>query len=224
MKRVLIHEDKNLLDEISSDLKQYQPLLEEVRVNYLALELGNFTNDILKEITQSGIKRIEDNFIENLDKQIDKLEVTNSVLRENLLNGSKPMFQSFSNSVAELKRFKPDTFSRTTPLRLKFISFKDDEFHLSESDKKEILEVDCRIYLENEKELELHKDLVNFIEAYENVSDNLKGLEFLSNYRTGEEMSAIRNTFLSFSGGKYSIKPGSIKFASNYKENSLKYS
>ena len=140
MEKIILYEDKNLLDEISSDLKQFNPLLEKVKANYEALELGDFTNNIFKEIALKGVGKIESDFTENLEKQIDKLEVINSILRENLSNGCRPIFQKFANSVVALRRFKPDTYSRITPLKLKFISYENDEFFLSEKDKEEILE------------------------------------------------------------------------------------
>ena len=50
MTRILIQENKNLLFEISSDLKQYLPHLDQVKKSYENLQLGNFSNEILKEI------------------------------------------------------------------------------------------------------------------------------------------------------------------------------
>lgn len=224
MERILLQEDKGLLAEISGDLTQFMPLLEKVKVNYEALELEDFTNDLFKEITLEGVGRIENDFTENLEKQIDKLEVTNSILRENLSNGCKPIFQKFANSVIKLRRFKPDTYSRLVPLKLKFISYKNNEFFLSEKDKEDILENDCRIYLEDERELKLYKNLENFIGAYKNVKENLKELNFKNDFREGEEIAAIRNIFLTHNGGELTIKAGAIKYASKYNENRLKYS
>lgn len=64
MERILIHENKNLLSEIKTDLKQYLPLLEKVKKSYEGLQLGNFTNDILKEIVNNGTRQIE-NYLMN---------------------------------------------------------------------------------------------------------------------------------------------------------------
>ncbi|MHB1106563.1 MAG: hypothetical protein ACYCZ2_09390 [Lutibacter sp.] len=224
MEKILLYEDKNLLNEICGDLSQYLPVLTKVKKNYNNLEMGNFNNKIFKEIVLVGIVGIEDNFTKYLENQMKKMDVTNSVLKQNLLNGCRPLFQSFANSVSELKKFKPETYSRNTRLKLKHISFNDEVFCLSNNDKEEILEDECRIYLDNKRELELYKDLTKFIEAYEKVSSNLKNLKFQPNYRTGEEITGINKVFLEFNDGKYSIIPGSIKFASNYRENSLKNS
>lgn len=221
-KRILLFEDKPLMNEICGDISQYLPLLKKVKTHYDNLEMGNFNNEIFKEIVLKGIIGIEANFTKYLEDQMKKMDVTNSVLKQNLLNGCKPLFQRFVDAVDQLKKFKPETYSRNIGLKLKYISFIDEVFCLSNSDKEEILENDCRIYLENERELELHKDLTKFIEAFEKVSNNLKNLKFAHNYRTGEEITAISNTFLEFKNDKYSIIPGSIPFASRYRENSLK--
>ncbi len=224
MKRVLLKEDKNLLIEICGDLNQYLPLLNKVKKNYDNLEMGAFSNEIFKEIVLKGIVGIEDNFTKYLENQIKKMDVTNSVLIQNLLNGCKPLFQKLADSVNELKKFKPETYSRHTGLKLKYISFNDEVFCLSINDKEEILEDNCRIYLENEEEKELYDNLTALTEAYDKVTENLNNLNYGSNFNAGKGLAAIANSFLELNDNKYSIIPGSIKFATNYNENRLKYS
>lgn len=223
MKRVLLQENSKLLIEISSDLKQYLPLLKKVQNSYESLELLDFNDEVLKEIVLSGTKGIEAKFIENLEIQIKKLEVKNSVFKENLMNGSKPLLLKFTDSVKELKRFRPDTYSRLNYLKLNFISFKNNEFYLSDENKEQILENECRIYLENEKQKDLHENLLNFVEAYSKLSETLNELQFSFSYNQGKGLNAIENTFLEFRDNKYSIVAGSIKYATNFNENRLKY-
>ncbi|EKT4509607.1 hypothetical protein AAIP42_001007 [Flavobacterium psychrophilum] len=223
MKRVLLHENSNLLGEISSDLNQYLPLLKEVKMSYENLELGDFTNEIFKELLSTGTNGIDIRFTEHLKKQIEKLEVTSSVLKENLLNGSKTLFQDFANKVSLLKRFKPDTFSRTNYLKLNFISYQNIGFYLSDENKEQILENECRVYLDNEKEVELYENLKQFIEAYNKVSENLNELQFSFSYNQGKGIKAIENVFLELKENSFDIVPGSIKFATNYNENRLKF-
>lgn len=223
MKRVLLHENNNLLGEISSDLNQYLPLLKEVKKSYENLELGDFTNEIFKEIILTGTNGIDTRFTENLKKQIEKLEVTSSILKENILNGSRTLFQDFANKVSLLKRFKPDTFSRINYLKLNFISYQSNGFYLSEENKEQILENECRVYLDNEKEAELHGNLKQFIEAYNKVSENLNNLQFAFSYSQGKGIKAIENVFLELKENSFVIVPESIKFATNYNENRLKY-
>ncbi|WP_206758557.1 hypothetical protein, partial [Tenacibaculum finnmarkense] len=158
-----------------------------------------------------------------LKKQIEKLEVKSSVLKENLLSGSKPLFQDFSNKVSLLKKFKPDTFSRINYLKLNFISYQNNSFCLSDENKEQILENECRVYLDNEKEVELHENLKQFIEAYNKVSKNLNELQFSFSYNQGKGIKAIENVFLELKENSFDIVPGSIKFATNYNENRLKF-
>jgi hypothetical protein len=223
MKRVLLHENSSLLHEISSDLNQFMPLLKEVQNSYESLELGDFTDDILKEVVSTGTKAIELKFTENLKRQIEKLEVTSSVLKENLLSGSKPLFSDFANKVLLLKRFKPETFSRTKHLKLNFISFQNNTFYLSSENKEQILENECRVYLDNEKEAELYENLKQLIEAYNKVNENLEELNFSFSFNQGKGLKAIENVFLEFNKNSFSIVPHSIKFATNYNENRVKF-
>ena len=224
MKRILIHEDKNLLSEISTDLRQYLPLLQQVKKSYEKLQLGDFNDDIFKEIIKSGTAKIEKLFNESLNDQIEKAGISNTIVKSNLLKGSEQLYFSFLENTRELKRFKPETYSRRNFLKLNVISYLNGSFTLTDENKEQILENECRTYLENEKDFELYENLKKFIEAFNTVNENLKELEYRFSYEKGKGVTAIGNTFLMTNeNDEYSINPGSIKFATNYKENSLKF-
>lgn len=224
MTRILIQENKNLLFEISSDLKQYLPHLDKVKKSYENLQLGNFSNEILKEIIKSGTAKIEKLFNESLNDQIEKAGISNTIVKSNLLKGSEQLYFSFLENTRELKRFKPETYSRRNFLKLNVISYLNGSFTLTDENKEQILENECRTYLENEKDFELYENLKKFIEAFNTVNENLKELEYRFSYEKGKGVTAIENTFLMTNeNDEYSINPGSIKFATNYKENSLKF-
>ena len=224
MTRILIQENKNLLFEISSDLKQYLPHLDQVKKSYENLQLGNFSNEILKEIIKSGTAQIEKSFTESLNDQIEKAGISNTILKSNILKDSEQLYFSFLENTRELKRFKPETYSRRNFLKLNVISYLNGSFTLTDENKEQILENECRTYLENEKDFELYENLKKFIEAFNTVNENLKELEYRFSYEKGKGVTAIGNTFLMTNeNDEYSINPGSIKFAANYKENSLKF-
>lgn len=224
MKRELLNENRDLLLEITSDLKQYLPHLEQVKKTYENLQLGNFSDAILKEIVKSGTGQIEKLFNESLNDQIGKAGISNIILKDNILKGSENLIFEFIEKFRELKRFKPETFSRKNYLKLNVISFENKIFYLSEENKEQILENECRIYIENEKEKELYDNLKNFIEAYNKVSNNLKELDFKFSFNEGKGVVAIANGFLWLElDNSYSIRLETLKFATTYKENSLKY-
>ncbi|WP_310558663.1 hypothetical protein [Flavobacterium sp.] len=224
MKRILIHENKNLLIEICKDLNQYLPHLEQVKKTYEKLQLGNFNDDILKQIVRSGTGQIEKLFNESLNDQVEKAGISNTILKSNILKDSEQLYFSFLEKTRELKRFTPETFSRKNYLKLNVISFQNGIFYLSDENKEQIIENECRIYIENEKEKELFDNLQNFIEAYNKVSDNLKELEFKFRYEQGKGVTAIANGFLWLElDNTYSIRLETLKFATNYKEMSLKF-
>lgn len=223
MKRVLLHENTNLLVEICKDLNQYLPHLEQVKKTYENLQLGNFNDDILKQIVRSGTGQIEKQFNESLNDQVEKAGISNIILKDNILKGSENLIFEFLEKIRELKRFKPETFSRKNYLKLNVISFQNGTFYLSDENKEQILENECRIYIENEKEKEFFDNLKNFIEAYNKVNDNLDELEFKFSYNQGTGVTAIANTFLWLDEKQYSIRPETLKFATTYKENSLRF-
>ena len=186
MTRILIQENKNLLFEISSDLKQYLPHLDQVKKSYENLQLGNFSNEILKEIIKSGTAQIEKSFVESLNDQIEKAGISNTILKSNILKDSEQLYFSFLENTRELKRFKPETYSRRNFLKLNVISYLDGSFTLTDENKEQILENECRTYLENEKDFELYENLKKFIEAFNTVNENLKELEYRFNYEKGK--------------------------------------
>lgn len=220
----LIDQDEKLFDEITSDLKQFMPLLNALQSNYESLLLGDFQTKILEEIVSSGIKGIEKRYEENLQKQVDNLNVTNAVLRENLLSGSNTLIQNFKESFLILKKFRPETWGSVRPiLNFGFISFKNNEFYLSDVDNEAILENYCRTYLNNEKEEELYSDLRVLIESYEKVESNMNGLKYVLGCRQGKGLTGIASTFFKEIDGKYLVDPGSIKFVVDYNENQKRF-
>lgn len=224
MKRILLFENERLLLEITKDLKQYLPHLEQVKKSYENLQLGNFSNEILKEIVNSGTGHIEKIYNESLNDQIEKSGVSNMIVKENMLKGSEVLFFEFLEKTRLLKKFRPETHSRQNYLKLNVISFKNGGFILTDENKEQITENECRIYLENEKEVELHENLKNLIDAYKKVNDNLNELGFRFSYEKGKGFKGIENTFLNPDvNNNYSIIPASIRFAVNFKENELKY-
>ena len=81
MTKQLLHENSNLLNEISFDLKQYLPLLEQVKITYENLQLEKFSDEILKEIVNTGTGQIEKLFNDSLNNQIEKSGISNTILK-----------------------------------------------------------------------------------------------------------------------------------------------
>lgn len=139
------------------------------------------------------------------------------------MKGSEQLYFSFLENTKELKRFKPETYSRNKYLKLNVISYLNGSFILSDEDQERIIENESKIYLENEKEKEFFENLKNFIEAYDKVNENLEQLQFRFSYNQGKGVKGIENVFLNSTENGYSINPHSIKFVANYIENKLKF-
>ena len=223
MKRVLLQQNDSLLAAILTDLQQYRPVLNLVKQTYENLDIGSFDNAALKEITQNGIIGIEKTYFEKCESDFKNMNTSNQTIKQNVLNGIDEVFNDFRGATNQFKKFKPETYSRTQYLKPFQISFENGIFYISDEDKESIYENGCRIYLENEKEVELYDNLNKLIEAYNNVSKNLSELQFNFNFNQGKGLTAIENVFLQVKENSISIVPGSIKFASNFNENRLKY-
>ena len=223
MKRVLLQQNDSLLAEILTDLRQYRPVLNLVKQTYENLDIGSFDNAVLKQITENGIIGIEKTYFEKCESDFKNMNTSNQTIKQNALRGIDEVFNDFRGATNQFKKFKPETYSRTQYLKPSQISFENGIFYISDEDRENIYENGCRIYLENEKEVELYDNINKLIEAYNNVSKNLNELQFSFNFNQGKGLTGIQNVFLQVEENSISVVPGSIKFASNFKENRLKY-
>lgn len=214
--RILIAQDNSLLNEICSDLRHFKPLLENLKTIYESLEIGPFTPQIYGEIVYSGTGEISKRFRGSIESDIEKMGITKSIIKDNVKEGSETLLNQFTTYVSELKRFKPQTFTREKRLNLKYISFNDKGFVITSEDKEDILEGECRIYIETDKEHELYEALLKFIEAFDDFDKNIVDLGITIN-PYANKLGVVTEMFLIPENGKYKVKPESIRWAINRK-------
>ncbi|MFV8269714.1 hypothetical protein ACNQGP_07220 [Flavobacterium sp. GT2N3] len=212
--RILISQNNSLLNEICSDLQHFKPLLENLKTIYESLEIGPFSDQIYKEIVYSGTAGTSERFRSSIESDIKSTGVLKSIIKDNIRSGSETLLNQFINCVSELKKFKPDTFSREKRLNLKYISFNDKGFVITSEDKENILEDECRIYIETDAEHELHEALIKFLNAFHDFDKNIAKLGIINNH-LANRLGSIAEIFLIPKDGKYEIKPESIRWAIN---------
>lgn len=214
--RILISQNNSLLNEICSDLRHFKPLLENLKTIYESLEIGPFTSQIYKEIVYSGTVGIAERFDSSIESDIEKMGVSKSIIKDNIKAGSQTLLNQFTTYVGELKSFRPDTFSREKRLNLKYISFTDKGFVITAEDKENILELECRIYIETDAEHKLYEALNKFLDAFNDFDKNIVELGVINN-PIANKLGAVAEIFLIPKDGKYEIKPESIRWAINRK-------
>ena len=193
-KRILIKEDQERFKEIAKDLKQFMPVLNEIKASFEALEIGEFTNEDFKKIVLLGPKNYMEIYIQNLNNQLDKLGVTISVIRQNAIKDHENVIERFKKAIDSAKRFQPEIYSANrAKLTLKFISFQGGLFIISKEDKEMILENYCRIYLENEEESKLLEVVERLKEAFNEYLDFYKttGIPNVNSFLTITEVFKI---------------------------------
>ncbi len=215
--RILIAQDNSLLNEICSDLKQFKPLLESLKTIYESLEIGDFTPQIYGEIVYSGTGEISKRFRASIETDIKKMGVSKSIIKENITSGAETLLNQFVVYVNELKKFRPETFSRQKKLNLKCISFNEKGFVITSDDKEDILESQCRIYIETDAEHELYEALLKFIESFDQFDKKIVELGIISN-PSANKLAAISEMFLMSENGNYKVKPESIRWAIDRKK------
>lgn len=213
--RILIKEDQERFVEISKDLKQFMPVLKEIKASFEALEIGEFTNDTFKQIILLGASKQIESYIKYLNNQLDKQGVTSSIIRQNAIKDHESVIERFKKSVDNAKRFQPQIYSSNRPkLSLKFISYENG-FCISEEDKEMILESCCRIYLETEEEIKLFQVSQNLAEAFNEYLEIFKqtGIQSINKHYSGSHVLKYDNE-----NNVMIINPEGVKGVSNYKK------
>lgn len=193
-KRILIKEDLHLFRQIATDLKQFMPVLNEIKASFEGLEIGAFTNEIFKESILIGPKKHMEICVKNLNNQLDKLGITSSVIRQNAIKDHEKVIERFKKAVDDAKRFYPEIYSANRPkLTIKFISYEKGLFVISKEDKEMILENYCRIYIDDEEESKLLEVVEKLKEAFNEYLDFYKttGIPNVNSFLTITEVFKI---------------------------------
>lgn len=193
-KRILIKEDLHLFRQIATDLKQFMPVLNEIKASFEGLEIGAFTNEIFKETVLLGPKKYIEIYVKNLNNQLDKLGIISSVIRQNAIKDHENVIERFKKAVDDAKLFKPEIYSANRPkLTIKFISYEKGLFVISKEDKEMILEDFCRIYIDNEEESKLLEVVERLKEAFNEYLDFYKttGIPNVNSFLTITEVFKI---------------------------------
>ncbi|MBP2281956.1 hypothetical protein H4V97_000274 [Flavobacterium sp. CG_23.5] len=211
--RTLIEENAQLGQEIARDLIQYKPALADLKRAYEAMELGLFSNEIFKTLILTGPSNTVAFYITTLNDQLDRLGITSSTMRLNTITGHDKIIEDLSLAVTAAKAFRPITYSRSAELSLKFISFDEGIFIVSDEDYDAILESFCRTYItEDEKPfLELAKELMTSYNKFLDVIDQ-------QNIVTNSRLSCLGLIFSEDSSRKVCIDAGKLKGLITYKQ------
>ena len=214
-KRILIKEDLYLFKQIATDLKQFMPVLKEIKASFEALEIGEFTNEDFKKIVLLGPKNYMEIYIKNLNNQLDKLGITIPVIRQNAIAGSEKLTERFKKAIDDAKRFQPEIYSANRPkLTLKFISYEKGLFVISKEDKEMILETFCRIYLDDDQEIEILETANELQKNFNKYLDILNS----SGINVFDKFLSLNHIFIINEEGKVEIKMEGVKSISTWKK------
>lgn len=177
--RKLLKEDQSILHTIDYDLRAYMQRLRAIRAAFEALELGPFTSDTWK-LLKSGRadQEIEQQYWEAQDSQLKSAGITNKIIRESVMNGSKGPIEAFREAVRELVLL-PMKYSQVT----EYVLFKNDDFELEEGYQEDALEKYCRQWVNPGEEadfLEVVEGLHKAFERYAQVAEKVEATRELS--------------------------------------------
>jgi hypothetical protein len=223
-KRILIAEDCELLNNKIGDLSKFTPAFNEFKEAYEALDLGELTNDTYKELItgKDGVSKVMDSFFNELDSTLKAAGLNKESLRKVHKDQATAEFNKLLQALKKLKDVNPDPHAhrRFEALKIENTSYIGGTFQVSAMDKEDILESDCRIYLENEQEIKLHthlkavrdsiKDLSSFLQDLASGYD-LKPMDAI-HFRNITGKSLIQNFFTE--DPAHEIAPHSIKWVS----------
>lgn len=165
--RILLSENPNLAKEISADIKQFNPLLYDLKKAYEDLELGAFTDEVFKELSIKGAGRILKMYVDKLNAQLDKIGITSNLIRTNAISESDTYCQNLQEALRKVKGLNIETHSATgrPSLGLEHISYGRVGFYVS--GEEEITERFCRVYAETPEQIKLLKIAMELQSAFE---------------------------------------------------------
>lgn len=168
--RVPIHEDLDKLKRITDQFIKFKPLLEDLRTKYDILEIGEFKNEVFKELIKAGPAKVELRYLKFLNKQLDNMNITSTAIRKDMLRNYLKPLNALKESLKALISFRPSVSSifPDAALKVSSISFGNNSwtFYISDEDKKAILESECSTYLETESEKIGYEALCRLVDAY----------------------------------------------------------
>jgi signal transduction histidine kinase len=215
----LIKEDKSLCNDITKDLRDFLPALNELKSSYEALEIGGFTDEKFKELISTGTFEIAEKYIKKLNDELDNSKIQSSLIRKNMTAESKTFIHKLNDSLHRLKIVKPAIYVENRPkLSLKHISF-DEVFLISDKDQEDILESHCRIYLENEDEIKVFEVVEKLESAFNEYLEifNESGVPHVNKHYSASHVFRINDM------GKLDIYPEGVKFLANYKRRAAEF-
>lgn len=209
-KRILIKEDRGLLNDIVQDLHRFKPTLSALTGAFEDLYMGvDFSDKIFKDLISNGLSNISISYKANLEKELDKTGVLNPILRKTVLSASEPVFNKFETAYTNLVNYTQpnNTISRIT-LTLENISFTDGKFVVTEAEQEILLENHCRVYLETEKEKAFYATITTLKDAFNGY------FKAFQEYELDHKVQGFYGieTFLEFNEMDVSIKPESINY------------
>lgn len=191
-KKILIHEDKTLFEGFNKQLKEYMPMLKDLKKRYQLLEMGPFSNKVFKDLLKGGMVQFVKTYEAFIEKELDKSETTkNRVLRNRIKDGIDRELIPLSNSLDKLKRFEP-RYSKydgaRSRLDLRHISYNDRlmVFWISNEDSERLKEEHCRTYIESEQEKKVYDSLEKVRKAYLEFKSNAEPFRGHWQYDAGE--------------------------------------
>ncbi|MEW5677052.1 hypothetical protein ABGT15_12125 [Flavobacterium enshiense] len=214
MERKLFHEDIQLFNEISSDLKEMKPMLQNLKSAYEALNIGAFTNRELKDLTASvSIILAKNKFLKELNGQLDDMNVKSNIIREKMILDHMHLIEELEQAIAALKSFVPKDIKqriseRQVHLKAKNVSFENGTFTISDDDKENILETYCRFYLTSLEEQEFFDKVQNYVKAYADLKNHM-----IDNFYADNTNLRDLNVFIEIESDQHSssFKPSEIK-------------
>lgn len=214
--RILLKEDLSLFKEISNDILQWKPVLSNLKRSYESLEIGDFTDTIFKTLVLTGPKEVTDRYIKQLNDQLDALKITSSLIRENSIKNHSEVIENLNESLQAVKSFRPVIYAINgrTSLTLKSISFENGIFLITDTDKENILESNCRVYIENDNEFKTFEVIKELETSFNKYLDILKE----SNISDINKFMSLGKVFIINDKGKAVIIPEGAKAVATYKE------
>lgn len=222
MEKILLQENEALAAEICKDLKEFLPVLNELKQSFEKLELEPFSDSVFKELVKSGPTMFVNRYVTNLNTELDRLQITSALMRGNAMASHSEQTEGLKEAVRKAKVFKPTLFvSSDRPpkalLSIDLITYSDaaDRFYVSDDSIELIMERHCRIYAQTEQQVKFLGIVLGLKKAFDEYRSFLDDQGIL--YPAHAPINTIALTLSSAKGEESKIKAGSIISICKYK-------
>jgi hypothetical protein len=213
-KPLLIAEDLAPLQALQRAQSKVFQHIEVVKDAYTTLNIGEFNQQVYNTIVVGRVEEIRQQYILEARQGVERLGISNSQIRQNLLAGTRESFNPFAEAVNQLVAitYNPSTWSSESfPFHL--ISIDEEQRPiLTEQATAEYIESRCKTFISTENEFRVYETFKELQEACNSFNSILRSAGLSVGRMDFQELNSF---FVKDDNGIVGFKADQVKWLAN---------